>query len=144
MPKELPKEPDGPLPVLITPEQPAIPVIIEMPAGEPARPLSATQIKESGTLVTSGQGTVAAPTETEADLQVTAGQRRINIIWEITQSLIAVSITAAIVYVSVKGIDSPDLANAFFVIIGFYYSRVNHQAIGGVGRKPPQQEYMGR
>jgi hypothetical protein len=37
------------------------------------------------------------------------------------------------------------LSNAAFLIIGFYFSRTNHQAIGGVGPKANTvQEYRGR
>lgn len=83
------------------------------------------------------------PTTTAEEDTVTAGQRRVNIIWEITQATIAVGITAAIVYATMVGVSSPELGNAFFLIIGFYFSRTNHQAIGGIGRKP-SSEYKGR
>lgn len=132
-----------PLPVLIAEGQEPVPVtMVAAPGG--GAPMSAQQIQSSPVMVTAGQGTVAAPTETESDLQVTAGQRRINLVWEMTQALIAFVITAAVVYVSIFQIDSPDLGNAFFVIIGFYYGRVNHAARGGVGRQPATQVYEGR
>ncbi len=85
---------------------------------------------------------VAPKTTTQEDL-TTQGQRRINLIWEITQAVIAVLITAAVVYCAVNKIDSQVLTNAFFLIIGFYFSRTNHAAIGGVGMKP-SQPYEGR
>ena len=77
------------------------------------------------------------------DMRVTAGQRRINIIWEVTQAIIAISVTLSIIYVSVAQIESAVLTNAFFLIIGFYYSRTNHSAVGGVGEKPTNK-YLGR
>lgn len=79
-----------------------------------------------------------------AEAAITKGQRRINLIWEATQSAISVLVTLAIIYTSVKGLGSETLTNAFFLIIGFYFSRTNHAAIGGVGLKPTQQPYEGR
>lgn len=66
---------------------------------------------------------------------VTAGQRRVNILWEVTQAAIAVAATMGFLYVSIQKIDAPDLRNAFFLIVGFYFSRTNHVNTGGVGRK---------
>lgn len=83
-----------------------------------------------------------AETTFEQDL-VTAGQRRINLVWEATQAAIAVSITGGVIYCAVRAIDSVVLTNAFFLIVGFYFSRTNHAAIGGVGLKP-QSTYSGR
>lgn len=70
----------------------------------------------------------------------TAGQRQINRIWEITQALIAVSVAGATLYVaSTLSIYSQGdmaafllLSNAFFLVIGFYFGRTNHQRVGGV------------
>jgi hypothetical protein len=84
-----------------------------------------------------------APTTTSQQDMVTAGQRRVNLIWESTQSIIAVGITLAVIYCAVNKITSQELTNAFFLIIGFYFSRTNHAAIGGVGFKP-QSIYEGR
>lgn len=84
-----------------------------------------------------------APNTTAEEDIVTAGQRRINLVWEVTQSLIAVTITGAVIFLAVKSIQSSEVTNAFFLIIGFYFSRTNHQAIGGVGNKP-NQHYEGR
>lgn len=85
---------------------------------------------------------VAPTTTTQEDLTV-AGQRRVNLIWEITQALIAITITLANIYASLQNIDSPELRNSFFLIVGFYFSRTNHSAIGGIGFKPTS-EYKGR
>lgn len=69
----------------------------------------------------------------------TAGQRRINLIWEFTQGIIAVAITSAKIYCSVNVIDSPELTNAFFLIVSMYFVRTNHHLIGGVGTKEENQ-----
>lgn len=84
-----------------------------------------------------------APTTTAQEDVTTAGQRRVNLIWECTQASIAVIITLAVVYASITVTIHQELSNAFFLIVGFYFSRTNHSAIGGVGRKP-NQPYEGR
>lgn len=84
------------------------------------------------------------PTTTLAEDDTIRGQRRINMIWEITQALIAIAITGAIIYTAVSGRSVQEIiSNAFFLIVGFYFSRTNHQAIGGTGPKPVQN-YEGR
>jgi hypothetical protein len=76
------------------------------------------------------------PTTTAQADKVTAGQRRVNLIWEITQALIAVSITWAIIYMRVHNIESDGtLTNAFFLIVSMYFIRTNHSLIGGIGQK---------
>lgn len=84
-----------------------------------------------------------SPTTTAQQDLTTAGQRRINLIWEYTQGAVALIITLAIVFCAISRISSPELTNAFFLIIGFYFSRTNHAQIGGVGEKP-SPTYEGR
>ena len=70
-----------------------------------------------------------------------AGQRRVNIIWEATQAVIAVGVSAFTLYVSSSLVlkDSTQtaafllLSNAFFLVVGFYFGRTNHQRTGGIG-----------
>ena len=91
------------------------------------------------------------PTTTLQEDLVTAGQRRINLIWEWTQAIIAVAVvlTTMVVgaYIALKG--SPEqqtptiLSVAFGTIVGFYFARTNHAAIGGIGDKPTGK-YLGR
>lgn len=80
----------------------------------------------------------------------TASQRRVNLIWEYTQSIIALMVILSNLIVGVyAGLTTgkvevpPVLTNAMFLVVGFYFSRTNHAAIGGVGFKP-KQEYIGR
>ncbi len=61
-----------------------------------------------------------------------AGQRQINRIWEMTQAVIAVAITSAFIYASLLKIESHALDNTFFMVVGFYFGRTNHQRVGGV------------
>lgn len=85
------------------------------------------------------------PTTTQQEDNTVAGQRRINMIWEITQSTMAVMITLAVIYCAINKIGSQEITNAFFLIVGFYFSRTNHQRIGGVGSKANEnQMYQGR
>lgn len=79
------------------------------------------------------------PNTTEEQQTVTAGQRRINLIWEMTQAIIAIMITTSIIYNSTKGVESDVLTNAFFLIVSMYFVRTNHLMIGGVGVKPNNQ-----
>jgi hypothetical protein len=80
------------------------------------------------------------PASTTAEEQiVSAGQRSINKIWEVTQATIAVMITIAIIYNSINKIESEVLTNAFFLIVSMYFVRTNHHMIGGVSSK-----YLGR
>jgi hypothetical protein len=80
-----------------------------------------------------------SPTTTAQQDITTAGQRRINLIWEFTQAIIAISITWSLIYLAIKKIDSPEIKYAFFLILPIYFIRTNHSLIGGVGPKQPGQ-----
>jgi hypothetical protein len=78
--------------------------------------------------------------------RTTAGQRRINLVWEATQAVIAVAVTlTACVIVVIRAINPqlvPSdngpfmlLASAFSFIVGTYFTRTNHTKTGGVGAK---------
>lgn len=73
-----------------------------------------------------------ASNTTEEDDKVTAGQRRVNILWECTQAIISIMITGAIIFNAMTGIKNEDLTNAFFLIVSMYFVRTNHQRTGGV------------
>lgn len=81
-----------------------------------------------------------APTTTVQEDLTKAGQRRINLFWEATQSLIAIMITSSVIYCAINKIDNNVLTNAFFLIVSMYYVRTNHQLIGGIGPKPENQQ----
>lgn len=95
------------------------------------------------------------PTTTQEEQAVTAGQREVNMMWERTQSLIArVTVFSSIILdgaLCISVIFSIELtANQLAlinlclqpinlitgIVIGFYFSRTNHTAIGGTGAKP--------
>ena len=89
-------------------------------------------------------------TTTQQDI-TTAGQRRVNLIWEYTQAFIAIvvilaNMVAGILY-TIQGNSNnipAVLSSSLFLVIGFYFSRTNHAAIGGIGPKPAPQTYEGR
>lgn len=84
--------------------------------------------------VTTDKGAVAEPKSTAEEDRKSLGQRHINLIWESTQAIIAISITASIIYVeAITGRHSEGLSNAFTAIIMVYFIRMNHVKIGGVG-----------
>jgi len=96
---------------------------------------------------TDNPASTAATTTSEEDRK-TAGQRRINIIWEATQAIIALSVTGTGMYTASQlalRSDTTDsnksiaitafllISNTVFLVIGFYFGRTNHQRVGGVG-----------
>jgi hypothetical protein len=90
------------------------------------------------------------PTTTAQQDITTAGQRKINLIWEYTQAIIAIFVvvstlgTAMYMEIAGKVEQIPTIfSTAFGMIVGFYFARTNHQAIGGIGKKP-RQKYEGR
>lgn len=96
------------------------------------------------------KGSLAPNTTAQQDL-TTAGQRRVNLIWEYTQSAIAIMVVLdSLIVVTIMVIQEKNandfplfLASLAMLIVGFYFSRTNHAAIGGIGHKP-QVEYKGR
>ena len=78
-----------------------------------------------------------------------AGQRRINILWERTQAIIAVGVVGAAVLVNAMlalapyfaphpsgDVPVPNLTNLNVMaalVTGFYFGRTNHTRSGGVG-----------
>lgn len=90
--------------------------------------------------------TISTTTSVEQQDLTALGQRRINMIWEMTQSAIALMVvgggmfTASILSLRIH--EHPDsssitafllISNTVFLVLGFYFSRTNHQNIGGVG-----------
>lgn len=92
---------------------------------------------------------VNIPSETTSEQdRLTAGQRRVNIIWELTQAVIALAVTgtgmmtASMLALRVDTSDANKsmaitafllISNTVFLVIGFYFGRTNHARTGGVG-----------
>lgn len=83
----------------------------------------------------------AIATTTSEEDRHSQSQRTVNMLWEVTQAVIAASVTAAFVVAQFKRIESNTLNGAFFLIIGFYFGRTNHTNVGGVKLPVP---YSGR
>jgi hypothetical protein len=89
-------------------------------------------VEDASTLRTAG--------DREAAVLSTAGQRRVNLIWEVTQGIIALAVTLTTLAVAAVLVLQGDkggaplslLSNTFFLIVGFYFGRTNHQKTGGV------------
>ena len=91
---------------------------------------------------------IPSETTSEQDRR-TAGQRRINIIWEVTQAVIALAVTGTGMFtasnLALRDTDLSDanksmaitafllISNTVFLVIGFYFGRTNHQRVGGLG-----------
>ncbi len=96
--------------------------------------------------------TIAASAKVDSTVLTEAGQRRINFIWEATQSMIAAVIVLSNVGIGIlfafRGTPADQfpfvLSSSMFLVIGFYFSRTNHAAIGGAGPKPTLSPYEGR
>lgn len=69
-------------------------------------------------------------TTTEEEDRHTFGQRRISLIWESTQAIIAITVVGATVFAALTGIESDALHNTFFLVVGFYFGRTNHERRG--------------
>jgi hypothetical protein len=83
----------------------------------------------------------AKSTTTAEQDKHTLGQRRINLIWEVTQAGIALSVIwsalGATVWITVYDPMNRLMAflfmsNVVSIVIGFYFGRTNHQRVGGV------------
>jgi hypothetical protein len=107
------------------------------------------------------QASLPAKTTAQEDL-TTAGQRKINLIWEYTQAVIALLVVVTTMIAGVFSMVRPTVSVgsglaqvqvplqiptiigvAFGMVTGFYFSRTNHAAIGGTGEKPTEK-YLGR
>lgn len=68
-----------------------------------------------------------APTTTEEEDRHNASRRKINLTWEYTQAIIAVVVVLANIGAAFTLSNKSELlANAFFLVIGFYFGRTNH------------------
>lgn len=100
----------------------------------------ALKMKESST------ASLTPDTTAESDRQ-SLGQRRVNIIWEGNQAVIALVVVLTGMYTSANlalRLDSTEngksiaitafllISNTVFLVIGFYFGRTNHQRVGGV------------
>jgi hypothetical protein len=95
---------------------------------------------------------ISRTTMTQQDL-TKAGQRKVNLIWEYTQMVIALMVVGSAcaaglhaTFAGQNGEQIPTILSALVgVVVGSYFQRTNHMNIGGVGHKPTDdREYEGR
>lgn len=118
-------------------------------------PVTVEDVKQPDKLVTKESRQTLAPNTTEEQDTVTAGQRKINLIWEQTQRAIAIfsvfagitvnSVVIGLILALAREMTVNQLAIISMclqfinltagIVIGFYFSRTNHQKTGGVGEK---------
>lgn len=130
--------------------EPVTPVNI-VGTNEPV-PVTIEENKAPDKLVTKESRQTLAPTTTEEQDTVTAGQRKINLIWEQTQRAIAIfsvfsgilinALVIGLILTLAKEMTVNQLAIISMclqfinltagIVIGFYFSRTNHQKTGGV------------
>ncbi len=92
------------------------------------------------------------PRTTEQQDLTVAGQRRINLIWEYTQAIIAIILVGAFVVTEIRIVfkggsqEIPAVLAALCgTVVGSYFQRTNHMNVGGIGFKPSEHEpYIGR
>lgn len=102
-------------------------VEVETPAHPPAKPAQV------------GDKNIAPQTTAEQDT-MTAGQRRVNLIWECTQALVALIVTVFTLWVAARLAIKAEgdaaafllLSNVFFMVVSTYFARTNHTRTGGV------------
>jgi hypothetical protein len=137
------------IPAANTPEP--VPVTFETPIPVQIDPATLPKPRTPGVQNQAQDPSIAAKTTFQEDL-TTAGQRRVNLIWEYTQSFVTLLVVATnMVVAGVNAISGTGvvrehpviLSSSLFLILGFYYSRTNHAAIGGTGSKP-EAKYEGR
>lgn len=75
------------------------------------------------------------PNTTQEEDRYTRGQRKINLIWEVTQAIVTIMIIGAhitAVFVPVASQQAASaLTNVMMVVVTFYYVRTNHKRTGG-------------
>ncbi len=120
----------------------------------PTEPMSPPTVRRPTQTQQSQSLDPSKPAETTFQQDLTlAGQRRVNLIWEYTQSAVTfIVVLTNMIVAGANALYHPGteldhhpviLSSSLFLILGFYYSRTNHAAIGGMGAKPVG-EYIGR
>lgn len=104
-------------------------------------------------------GATLPPETTEEENTVTAGQRKVNIMWETTQARIALftvitnlglnailcvvvvmfGIEVSVTQMALVTLCLQPVSLTTGIVIGFYFSRTNHVNIGGTGKKEQGQ-----
>lgn len=128
--------------VVSTMEVPEGHVVVEPPtAATPAITMPETDARAAEVAVET-EAALKAKGKHEETVLRTSSQRRINLVWELTQAVVTVMVVGSTLYIAGRLAlsDSTDrtvafllMSNAFFMIVTFYYQRTNHIRTGGVG-----------
>lgn len=121
-------------------EHPIVKAVLKDPVVKAA---TETERRSGSVSVTTAEGhIVAAPTTTAEQDRGTEGQRHVNLMWEGTQRLIALSVifvalTVAAWLAVTSETDTKTAASVFLygvanLVIGFYFGRTNHARVGGI------------
>lgn len=81
-------------------------------------------------------GQVVPPHRTADEAEVSnrsAGQRRVNILWEVTQTSGTFFVLILKAYMVLAHIEDKTVDAALMMILGMYFTRTNHTKVGGVG-----------
>lgn len=76
---------------------------------------------------------VAQAAGISAEIQRTAGQRRVNILWETTQATAAMAMIGMKFYMVLHKLEDKTVDAALITILSMYFTRTNHTKTGGVG-----------
>jgi hypothetical protein len=143
--------PQQPKPPELTPVMAPVPLVVSTPGSaemrdDPARPMQPGGDRDERSRRTGGElqeRSTRVESEVSEVAMRSAGQRRINVIWEYTQAFIAATVVTTVLAVSavlsVKGDGGERVAAFVFMtgvanlVIGFYFGRTNHQRVGGIG-----------
>jgi hypothetical protein len=52
-----------------------------------------------------------------------ATNKKLDFLVEITQTILALGVTAVMAYLAIKGLRNDDVSNSFFLIVGFYFGK---------------------
>lgn len=105
-------------------------VIVDNPEPLPVAVTSIAPVLPSAT----AQNPPARATTTSEQDRATVGQRRVNLMWEGTQGIVALGLVGTACFALLKGVALPaEYWLLLGIVVNSYFTRTNHIKIGGVG-----------
>lgn len=106
------------------------PVVVANPDPLPVTVASIDAVRPSAT----AQNPPARATTTSEQDRGTLGQRRVNLLWEGTQGMVALGLVGTACYALLNGVALPaEYWLLLGIVVNSYFTRTNHTKIGGVG-----------
>lgn len=106
------------------------PVVVANPDPLPVVVASVEPVKPSAT----ADNPPARATTTSEQDRGTLGQRRVNLLWEGTQGIVALVLVGTACFALLRGISLPaEYWLLLGIVVNSYFTRTNHTKIGGVG-----------